>query len=109
MPEDNFVKRLVVDSNLWISFLIGRQLGALLDIFQRIDYEFITTRILRDEIHNVAMRSKFRRYFSEESIAALDLWLNLHTTDVELGTIHSRCRDPKDDYLLELAVQSKAI
>ena len=28
---------------------------------------------------------------------------------IEIGDIPPRCRDPKDDYLLELAVQSKAI
>lgn len=30
-------------------------------------------------------------------------------TNVPLGDIPSRCRDPKDDYLLELAVQANAI
>ena len=29
--------------------------------------------------------------------------------NVPLGDIPARCRDPKDDYLLELAIQSKAI
>ena len=28
---------------------------------------------------------------------------------IELGDIPCRCRDPKDDYLLELAVQANAI
>lgn len=35
--------------------------------------------------------------------------MNEVTTIVELSSITPRCRDPKDDCLLELAVQSKAI
>ena len=30
-------------------------------------------------------------------------------TNVPLGEIPERCRDPKDDYLLELAIQAQAI
>ena len=36
-------------------------------------------------------------------------WMDEMMTYFELGTIIPRCRDPKDDYLLELAVQSHAI
>ena len=35
--------------------------------------------------------------------------MNDHFTMVEIGEIPQRCRDPKDDYLLELAVQANAI
>ena len=103
------MNRVVVDTNLWISFMIGRRLGALLGVLENIEYEFVTTEMLRKEIHNVAIRPKFRKYFSEESISTLDSWFALHTTSVEIGEIPKRCRDPKDDYLLELAVQAKAI
>jgi putative PIN family toxin of toxin-antitoxin system len=102
-------QRIVVDTNLWISFLIGRRLGALLELFRNIEYDFVSTQIMRDEIHNVALRPKFRKYFSEDAVKALDNWLVLHTLNFDLDDIPQRCRDPKDDYLLELAIKSKAI
>lgn len=101
--------RVVVDTNLWISLLIGGKLGNLLEILVHPDLELVSTALLREEIAIVADRPKFRKYFSEEKVAALLEWMEEVTTDIELNSITPRCRDPKDDYLLELAVQSNAI
>ena len=48
-------------------------------------------------------------FFNEEDVNRLEEWMTSHCTMVEIGEIPSRCRDPKDDFLLELAVQSNAI
>lgn len=101
--------RVVVDTNLWISLLIGGKLGNLLEILVHPDLELVSTALLKEEIAIVADRPKFRIYFSEEKVAALLEWMEEVTTDIELSSITPRCRDPKDDYLLELAVQSNAI
>lgn len=101
--------RVVVDTNLWISLLIGGKLGNLLEILVHPDLELISTALLKEEIAIVAERPKFRKYFSMEKVEALKEWMNEIMTDIELTTITPRCRDPKDDYLLELAVQSHAI
>lgn len=101
--------RVVVDTNLWISLLIGGKLGCLLEILVEPTLELISTSLLKDEILNVAQRPKFRKYFSTEKIDSFMNWMNETTTDIELDTITPRCRDPKDDYLLELAIKSHAI
>ncbi len=101
--------RVVVDTNLWISLLIGGKLGNLLEILVYPDLELISTTLLKEEIAMVAQRPKFKKYFSHEKIEALMEWMDKTTTNVELNSIIPRCRDPKDDYLLELAIQSHAI
>lgn len=105
---DNSI-RVILDTNLWISFLIGRQLNMLLDFFADTTLELVSTPILREEILTVAKRQKFRKYFSEDSIKKLAEWMDDNMTMVNINGIPHRCRDPKDDYLLELAVQAKAI
>ena len=101
--------RVVVDSNLWVSFLIGKKLEVLLNFFDAPWFEPISTQMLNDEIARVVRRPKFRKYFQEEDILRLEEWMNDHFTMIEITEIPQRCRDPKDDYLLELAVQSNAI
>lgn len=101
--------RVVVDTNLWISLLIGGKLGNLLEILVHPDLELVSTGLLKEEIAAVAQRPKFRKYFSVEQVNALMAWMDEMMTYFELDTITPRCRDPKDDYLLELAVQSHAI
>lgn len=101
--------RVVVDTNLWISLLIGGKLGRLLEILVAPEIELISTRLLRDEIVTVVQRPKFRKYFSEEKVKLLLEWMDETMTTVEINTITPRCRDSKDDYLLELAIQSNAI
>lgn len=101
--------RVVVDTNLWISLLIGGKLGDLLEVLADPQLELVSTELLKAEIVNVTQRPKFRKYFSEEKVEALMEWMDEAMTTVTIDKITPRCRDPKDDYLLELAVQSHAI
>lgn len=105
-PTDTI--RVVVDTNLWISFLIGRRLATMLDLLEHPLIEVITTPLLVEEVSLVAHREKFRKYFSVAEADELVRWF-ANTTSVQLEHIPARCRDPKDDYLLELAVEAKAI
>lgn len=101
--------RVVVDTNLWISCMIGKHVEQLRWFFENRHIQNVISQDLLDEIMDVTIRSKFRRYFSMEDVHAMKDWLVKHSIFVELGTIPQRCRDPKDDYLLELAVRAKAI
>ena len=107
--NDESLIRVVIDTNLWISFLIGKRLERLLDFLGNPWFEPVSTQILNEEIVRVARRPKFSIYFQEEDIARLEEWMNTHLTLVEIDEIPRRCRDPKDDYLLELAVKANAI
>lgn len=101
--------RIIVDTNLWISFLIGRRLQILLDVLDNPWFELVTTPRLTQEILSVAKRPKFQQYFGDKQIQELEYWLTEKATEVEIGEVHVHCRDPKDDYLLQLAINAKAI
>jgi len=107
MPTNKI--RVIVDTNLWISSLIGRQLNSLRDILTYPSIELVITERLMQEVLLVARRPKFAKYFHEPDIKQLQLWMEQNMTNIPLGEIPSRCRDPKDDYLLELAIQAKAV
>lgn len=106
---DKGLCRVVVDTNLWISFLIGRRLGDLLDVLDHPEIELVSTPLLKEECLRVAARPKFRRYFPKDAVEELDAWMELHMLMVDIQDVPLRCRDPKDDYLLELAVKAEAV
>lgn len=107
MKIDNEIK-VIVDTNLWISFLIGRKLSCLLSLLSHPNFELVVSQELLDEIREVSSRPKLMKYFSQEQIALLLDFMSEETQLYQLENIMPRCRDPKDDYLLELAIVSKA-
>ena len=101
--------RVILDTNLWISFLIGQKSASCIrDLLTDESVGLVMTDILQAEIVGVASRSKFARYFASEAVERLVAFLSSRCEHYTLGDIPSRCRDPKDDYLLELARVSKA-
>ena len=101
--------RVIVDTNIWISSLIGRQLVSLRELLSYPSIELVMTDQLIQEVLLVAQRPKFAKYFRAEDVEQLHVWMEQNMVNVPLGEIPARCRDPKDDYLLELAIQAKAI
>ena len=102
MP-DRHVK-VIIDTNLWISFLIGLKASpAVRRILTDGTVSIVMTDILQQEIMTVASRPKFARYFAPEACERLLAFLRARSEDYPLGDIPARCRDPKDDFLLELA------
>lgn len=96
--------RIIIDTNLWISFLIGlKSSPAVRNILTDGTVSIVMTDILQQEIMTVASRPKFARYFVPEACDRLLAFLRARSEDYPLGDIPQRCRDPKDDYLLELA------
>lgn len=108
--EKNNQIRIVIDTNLWISFLIGKRLIRVCSWISKPNIQIVASQDLIDEIFVVAQRDKFRKYFPSFVLEELKNWMEQNVEMVSMeNKIPSRCRDPKDDYLLELAVQAKAI
>lgn len=102
--------RVIVDVNIWISFLIGRKLQRIFDVLIKPQIRLVFSKELLDELYDVSRRPKFRKYFSSsDKVTELLEFLPLIGEMVVLpNTITKRCRDCKDDYLLELAKVSSA-
>lgn len=101
-------KRIIIDTNLWISYLIGQKLQKLTTLIGNGKIELVFSQQLLDEIKLVTSRPKFIKYFPQKEVEALLSFMQLIGKTYELKNIPQRCRDPKDDYLLELSVCSKA-
>lgn len=96
--------RIVIDTNLWISFLIGRKLSWLLDLLKKDDIRILTSVEQVMELDEVMRREKFRRYFSMEEAEEVVNILTSTAEFVEIDETVEACRDPDDDFLLAIAV-----
>lgn len=106
--KDKSIK-IIFDTNIWISFLIGfSSFSVIRSLLISDKVEVVMTEILHSEIVGVAKRPKFARYFAPEAISNLSLFLRERGVYYNLNAIPARCRDAKDDYLLELANVSEA-
>ena len=96
--------KIIIDTNLWISFLIGKQTFRLKDLLTREGTTIYVCRELLNELTDVASRPKFRKYISEDDIRQLLKVIELYCIDVALQKkATSEIRDAKDLYLLSLA------
>lgn len=101
--------KVIIDINFWISFLLhGSVYKKLLGILTKEEVILVICQTSIDEFVSVASRKKFSRYISEEQITAMVEYFLTNAQVYPLHEVPRRCRDPKDDYLLELAIASDA-
>ncbi len=87
---------------------MGKRLSCLLELISRSDVEIVVCQELLNEIREVTQRPKITKYFTADKITLLWDFMLQDTNLYEITEVPSRCRDPKDDYLLELASVSQA-
>lgn len=100
--------RIIIDTNLWISFLITSDYSKLdsLLLNQRVDLLF--SKELLTEFIEVTSRPKLKKYFKASDVDDLLLSLEDRMELVEVRSQVKICRDSKDNFLLELAKDGKA-
>ena len=106
MPNKNI--KVIFDTNIWISFLIGRRLSKIKQLISKGNITIITTEQLLKEITLVTNREKVKKYFPKESVHELIEFLETISIKVEIKPLHFVSRDPKDNFLLDLIDFSKA-
>jgi putative PIN family toxin of toxin-antitoxin system len=100
--------RAVLDTNLWISFLISRKYDAIDLLFESDQLTLLFSERLIGEFTEVALRPKFRRYFQSEDIEEILLSFDVFGEKIEVATIVNLCRDEKDNFLISLAIDGQA-
>ena len=100
--------KVIIDTNLWISFLIGKELQNLKDLIVDARIKLVTTDQLINELKLVTSREKLKKYFEPEKVTDLIFLLDIISEKVRIKKIEQICRDPKDDFLLALSKASKA-
>lgn len=100
----NKVSRIVIDTNLWISFLITKDFSKLDEIIFSRRCILIFSDELLHEFIEVAKRPKFRRFFSTSDIEDILETIEEYAEFVTVKTKSEVCRDYKDNFLLSLSV-----
>lgn len=100
--------KVIFDTNVWISFLIGKRLSFIKKHISNGEITIVVTEQLLKEIKEVTGREKLKKYFPQKSVAELIEFLETIAEIVEIKPTHFITRDPKDNFLLDLIDSSKA-
>lgn len=100
--------KVIFDTNVWISFLIGKHLAKITRHISNGNIVIVTTEQLLTEIKMVTGREKLKKYFPMESVKELIELLETIAEKVEIKPTHFINRDPKDNFLLDLIDYAKA-
>ena len=100
--------RIILDTNLWISFLLTKNLSNFDTIMANGKVSLLFSQELLTEFIEVTQRSKFRKYFNAADLDALLLKIKGRANYISVKSKVTVCRDPKDNFLLALALDGKA-
>ena len=97
--------KVIIDTNLCISFLIGHQTQFLRLLLTDTRFDVYVCNQLIDEICKVAKRDKIQKYISPSDVDDLLSIINSFCQFESIKAVapSSAIRDPKDLYLLSLA------
>ena len=107
MPKSKPLK-IIIDTNLWVSFIISKKLNLLDSILFTGKARLLFNKELISEIQETITKPRLKKYFGTN---ALDEMLSAFEPFIDLIKVKSTvtvCRDPKDNFLLELAKDGKA-
>lgn len=100
--------KVIFDTNVWISFLIGKRLNNIQKFISEKNITIVTTEQLLIELKLVAQRDKLRKYFHEDDVNELLELLSILSLNVKIKHKNTLSRDPKDNFLLDLIEFSNA-
>ena len=101
-------KKIILDTNLWISFLISKKFTQLDKLIENKQITLIFSDELIGEFVDVVSRSKFEKYFSKNDIEKILHYFEHYGKLIKVKSDIKICRDEKDNFLLNLSVDSKA-
>lgn len=95
--------RVIIDTNLWISFIISKKFSGLDTLILSGKITLLFSTKLFEELIVTISKPKLQKYFPPNALSEM---LEAFEPYSELVTVNSSvqmCRDPKDNFLLELA------
>jgi hypothetical protein len=100
--------RVILDTNVWIGFLIVKRLQVIFDYIVEGNISIIISEELLTEIIDVSKRAKFKKYFPEKKVKELIDFLEGVAVETKVYSTNTLCKDPKDNFLLDLIEYSNA-
>jgi hypothetical protein len=101
-------KKIILDTNLWISFLISKKLNSIDHLIENKKITLIFSDELISEFVEVVNRPKFENYFSKNDIEKILDYFDYYGKLITVKSDIKICRDKKDNFLLNLSIDSKA-
>ncbi|MEO5569860.1 MAG: putative toxin-antitoxin system toxin component, PIN family [Bacteroidia bacterium] len=105
--NDNII-RVVIDTNVWISFLITKNQSALDNFLFNNNLRILFSEELFDEFLLVAGKRKFEKNFPRETVTSIAKVFKIYTEFVQVKTKIEICRDHTDNFLLALSIDGHA-
>ena len=104
----NKPERIVIDTNIFISFLISDSFSKLDKHLQSNRARLLFSIELLNEFIEVVNRPKLKKYFSDKDLVKLLDSINEHADLIDVISKVDICRDKKDNFLLSLCEDGKA-
>lgn len=96
--------KIIIDNNIWISFVIGKRLSSLRKILTNKQIQIFVCAELIFEFLDVVSRPKIQKIVNKSDITATKKLLDAYCEFVEIEhNAKSAIRDPKDLFLFSLA------
>lgn len=96
--------KVILDTNIWISFLLGKRLTILREIIQLEEVDIYVSDALLSELRDVAFRPKFLGKIGFQAIVNLFELIHAKCKVINgYSDAESAIRDIKDLYLLSMA------
>ncbi|MEA5622639.1 putative toxin-antitoxin system toxin component, PIN family [Nostoc sp. UHCC 0251] len=95
MPENKTIK-IIIDTNLWISFLIGKELKQLQNLLLEETIQVVVSEEILKEIILVTQRPKLQKYFPPNKVNELIQILRTIGLFINIISEVYICRDAKD-------------
>ena len=96
--------KIIIDTNLWISFIIGKRLAVLSSLLTNSHiFVFVCAELLK-EIEDTTSKQKIRKYVGDKDVIDTFRLIEKYCNYAVISkTADSPVRDRKDLYLLSLA------
>ncbi|HEX6847669.1 MAG TPA: putative toxin-antitoxin system toxin component, PIN family [Chitinophagaceae bacterium] len=107
MPKNKPLK-LIVDTNLWVSFIISNKLSLLDPFLFNEEARLLFSTELIIEIQETIKKPRLKKFFKTNALEEMLLTFEPFIDLIEIESIVTFCRDPKDNFLLALAKDGKA-
>jgi putative PIN family toxin of toxin-antitoxin system len=100
--------RIIIDTNLWISFLLSKKFDFIDSLLQAEKIQLVFCEELLNELVDVISRPKLRKIFTRDDRELIFYIINKYAVYIPIESSVTVCRDTKDNFLLSLAKDSKA-
>lgn len=100
--------RVIIDTNLWISYLLTRELSRVDKVFKNNRITLLFSNELLNEFIEVSQRPRLQKFFPAEDVSSLLKEIQSVAEFIEVVSMVDVCRDPKDNFLLALAKDGNA-